>query len=904
MTRPALALCGASQIQNSVGSTDNSGHVCLYTAPTQGLRGPLDITTGETILASEQVRTQVLILHSEQRTLDNLSSGFNDSYTVHCATSGTEALNTLTETPIHVIISALELPGMSGIEALREAKKRSPNTIGILLASRDDDDLEAVVGYKEVFQIVHGGVSAEDVVKLVDNATQQMRLLALAESANDMAANPDEPVTEHIVMETSENGSAIISDGTGTIPILDPKKISAAAAVGARTVDVLVLTKDEEFLATIRESSCGMHNIRYANTLAQAEQALAKYKIGVAVVDAAMAGPNVEKLTQHLRGKSSRLVSIVAGRRDDGEMLMDLINRGKVYRFLLKPVSPGRARLAVEASVKHHLEAPESAFKLSAGETPAAPKPQVASRLKPAAKPKPEAKPKAKAVPKPGTNTKLQAKPIEQPVEIKPSLANDRLSTAFDGDDTSFAETMTGIVSNIGEKISKRKATKKVQVDIGAAPAAKTDSSDGSPFANPKIIGIAAAAIIAVIAIGVWVYSGSSDTPPNAEPVATEVPPAITNSGTAPDTVPSTDVEAVSADVLTREEIDLAFANAEAAILDNRSADAAAELNMVISADPDNTRLPFLMAQLSQMQLREFLANARVALQESRLDDAANELFSARSLNVANTVDLEALEGDLAAAIEVQTDAERLAAESARRAEADRVAAAQAEADRVAMEKIEAERVAAAKLEADRLAAQQAEADRVAAEKVEADRVAAEKVEADRIAAEKVEAERMAAAKLEADRLAGQQAEADRFAAEQLEVERLAAEQRAAADQRQAATLAAATVPVAASSGSNTQANPQFDNPVGISSLTRTRYVAPRYPRVAERRNLSGWVDIVFTVAQDGTTKDIEIRNSEPGQTFVNAATKAVEKWEFMPIFENGIVIEKRAGVRMMFAIE
>ena len=42
---------------------------------------------------------------------------------------------------------------------------------------------------------------------------------------------------------------------------------------------------------------------------------------------------------------------------------MDLINRGKVYRFLLKPVSPGRARLAIEASAKHHLEAPDAAFK-------------------------------------------------------------------------------------------------------------------------------------------------------------------------------------------------------------------------------------------------------------------------------------------------------------------------------------------------------------------------------------------------------------------------------------------------------------------------------------------------------------------------------------------------------------
>ena len=449
--------------------------------------------------------------------------------------------------------------------------------------------------------------------------------------------------------------------------------------------------------------------------------------------------------------------------------------------------------------------------------------------------------------------------------------------------------------------------------------------------------------MIAVAAIGVWEFSGSDDTPPNAEPVATEIAPAITNSGPAPVAVPSTDLDAETAVVLTSEEINLALTNAETAILDNRSADAAVELNVVVNADPDNARLPFLMAQLSQMQLREYLENARVALQESRLDDAANELFSARSLNVANTVNIETLESDLAAAVEAQIDAERLAAENARRAEADRVAAVQAEADRVAAEKIEAdriaaekieaERVAAAKLEADRLAAQKAEADRIAAEKIEAERVAAakleadrltaQKAEADRIAAEKIEAERVAAAKLEADRLAAQQAEADRvaaqkveadrLAAEQIEVERLAAEQieterlaaeRRAEDELQAAASAAAAVPVAASSGSNTQANPQNSSPVGISSLTRIKYVAPKYPRVAERRNLSGWVDIVFTVTTDGTTKDIEIRNSEPGETFVKAATRAVEKWRFLPVFDNGIVVEQRAGVRMMFAIE
>ena len=35
------------------------------------------------------------------------------------------------------------------------------------------------------------------------------------------AASPDEPYAEHILMETSENGSTIISDGTGTVRILD-----------------------------------------------------------------------------------------------------------------------------------------------------------------------------------------------------------------------------------------------------------------------------------------------------------------------------------------------------------------------------------------------------------------------------------------------------------------------------------------------------------------------------------------------------------------------------------------------------------------------------------------------------------------------------------------------------------
>ncbi len=493
-------------------------------------------------MAFDQFKTQVLLLHSEQSTLDSLSSGFSDRYTVHCATSGSEALNTLVETPINVIITAQKLPGMSGLEALREARKRSPDTVGILLAGSGDDGLEALVGDKEVFQIVRGSVTSDSLLKLVDNATRQMRLMALAESANDVAAHPDEPA-EHIIMETSENGSTIISDGTGRMPALNPEKVSAAAAVGSKSVDVLVLTKDQEFLTTIRESSRGMHTVHYANTLAQADEMIREHKIGVGVVDAAMVGQKVEQLTQYLRKGSPRLVSIVAGRRDDGEMLMDLINRGKVYRFLLKPVSPGRARLAVEASVKHHLEAPDAAFKV-VGAAAAKPAPAARPAAKPAPAPMPAAQQPAapKAAPKPAPQPPQQPapvaapapapKPAARPEPVDPPLGdlsmespiNDGLSSAFGDNDSSFTETVTGLISSVSKKFKGDAEASPSQPERPALEiprAAPVSSSGGSVFTNPKILGLAAVVVIAIVGTGFWLMGGDDEAATVAEPLAT-----------------------------------------------------------------------------------------------------------------------------------------------------------------------------------------------------------------------------------------------------------------------------------------------------------------------------------------------------------------------------------------------
>jgi len=892
----------------------------------------------------DQFKTQVLLLHSEQNTLDELRSGFSDRYTVHCATSGSEALDTLVKTPINVIITAHDLPGMSGLDALREAKKRSPDTIGILLAGTKTTDIEALVGDEEVFQVVSGAVTGEGLLTLVDRATRKMRLTTLADSANDTRANVDEPA-EHIIMETSENGSTIISDGTGRMPVLDPKKISAAANVGSRAIDVLVLTKDLEFLETIKDSSRGMHKVFYANTLGQANEMIRKNKIGVAVVDAAMAGERIEQLTQHLRKSEPRLVSIVAGRRDDGDMLMDLINRGKVYRFLLKPVSPGRARLAVESSVKHHLEAPDVAFEskgIPAGSKPAAPRAT------------------AKSAPKPGT-----ARRNTPPAAPAPAPAENPMKAATDPPMGSVAGPEGG--SSIEDGLANG-----LQNERSVAPPYSGSSARG----KSKIFGIAAAVIVVVAGTLFWFFNGTEVQPVQIEEqlrtpsiaesdVVFEAQPPVADTaavealidearlardaGRIFDPAGNNAIELFAAAIAADPDNSLiaaefnaaigqALAIAESAMLESRLDDTSVALQRVTTVDPQNGRLPFLNAQLSQLQLRSELDAVRAAIREDRFEDAGSALRVARELSVADTTEIDVVAAELIAAQSEQQVDDVLAKATARLDSGDLLSPSNDNARyyyqlvlasdagntsaRQGLSVIAGKLAFQARTEIDNgdlsLASDtlaNARALDPANSEVDATAEALASKRAEIAEQERIdEANRQALAEQQA--AAERQAEADRLAAaeQQAEAERLAQDQSAAATiAASAATMAVISDAAGGASVESTAvATPPREpaqaainqKPTSISSLNRTKYAAPKYPRSAQRRNQSGWVDIIFTVSTDGTVKDIDIRNSEPGDTFDSAAIKAVEKWEFEPVVEYGFVVEKRAGVRLMFALE
>ena len=1112
-------------------------------------------------MALEHFKTQILLLHSQQSTLDVLGAGFNDRYTIHFATSGTEALNTLTETPIHVIVSAQDLPGMSGLDALREAKKRSPDTIGILLAGTDSDDgLEALVGDKEVFEVVRGEISSGDLKELIDNATRRVRLLALSESANDQAANPDEPVGEHIVMETSENGSTIISDGTGRMPALKPEKVAIVPNVAGNQVDVLVLTKDEEFLATIRDSARGLHNIHHANTPTQAEDIANGHKIGVLVTDAAMVGSNIEVLTQSLRKSVPRLVAVVAGRRDDGDMLMDLINRGQVYRFLLKPVSPGRARLAIEASVKHHLEASDSAFKSKKKAAVTAPearpepkpkpkvKPQVKAKPKPEPKPKPKPKPKAKAKAKakpqakPAAKTEPKITPVRAPSPMTASPEADRLSDPFEKD-SAFTQTMTGIANTVGKSLSGASesiaGSAKLAIKSSGGSAGKLLGGIVAPLKKPKNLAIAAG-ILAVAGGAFWLIgNGDSTTPVPAEPDDAASVPTIVEADVPvvePTPLPAeAEVDSVIDDLLDEarqargsgfiytppgnnavelyvaaksaapdnalvaseldDVVEQTLSMIEKALLEQRSDDASEALQMVRLADPENSRLVFLDAQVRQMQFRDALDQARAAIRSGRFEDAGNYIGIAEAVNTGDSSETDALTEELSAArsdqqvdevlalanerlnenkliepsndnaryyyelalgndpdnpaaqqgitiiasklvlqarqaidndqfdeaLSLLTNADALdpassdlaasksaLADARAQQEADQraVAERQAEADRLAEAERRAAVAAAAALEREAELQRELETQRQAEAAKRAELEQQLKAQTDSEAQKRADLEHQMSALAEseaqkradlqqkmtvmAEREAQKRAaleqeladQADAEAEKRAKLEQQLAARKAADQKRSSAELAAAavaatnaqsrsaqstrldarppapttsrtttqpvrqepqtpkvTAPAATQAAAlnelpvqrlspttertmipNTGSSPQgsatpppaaAQSPeptepvrVAISELKRTNYVSPKYPRAAQRRNTTGWVDLGFTVGRDGSVHSIEIIDSMPNTVFDEAATKAVSQWRFDPVVENGKPVERRAAVRMMFDLQ
>ena len=59
-----------------------------------------------------------------------------------------------------------------------------------------------------------------------------------------------------------------------------------------------------------------------------------------------------------------------------------------------------------------------------------------------------------------------------------------------------------------------------------------------------------------------------------------------------------------------------------------------------------------------------------------------------------------------------------------------------------------------------------------------------------------------------------------------------------------------------------------------------------------------------FTVARDGSVKDVTVVNAEPRRTFDAAALAALKRYRYQPVVRDGETVEQRARMRMRFTAQ
>lgn len=72
-----------------------------------------------------------------------------------------------------------------------------------------------------------------------------------------------------------------------------------------------------------------------------------------------------------------------------------------------------------------------------------------------------------------------------------------------------------------------------------------------------------------------------------------------------------------------------------------------------------------------------------------------------------------------------------------------------------------------------------------------------------------------------------------------------------------------------------------FKNNSSEYEITPSKIIAPSYPRKAAIAKIQGYVNLMFSVYQDGSTRDIHVLNEHPKSIFTKVAIQAISQYKF-----------------------
>ena len=132
--------------------------------------------------------------------------------------------------------------------------------------------------------------------------------------------------------------------------------VRTTAARPGQVVDVVVVTSDASLLEALREAAGSEHALWEAPSADAAVDHLVGGRCDVLVADLGSLHGDVAVLLERLQVQFPELIFMAIGRREDEGAVASLLSTGRIYRFLHKPISPGRAFQFLNAATRRHNE--------------------------------------------------------------------------------------------------------------------------------------------------------------------------------------------------------------------------------------------------------------------------------------------------------------------------------------------------------------------------------------------------------------------------------------------------------------------------------------------------------------------------------------------------------------------
>ncbi len=266
-------------------------------------------------------KPKIAFIDDEPRILRSLKMHFRQSHDVFITTDANELMEYVSTNKVQVVISDQRMPDKQGTEVLRDIKEASPNTIRILLT-----------GYADLNAVIDS-VNEGEIYRYITKPWQNDELKNIVNKATEIALQTQE-VSQNLTQDNNTQNSVYNSPNNKR--------------------NVLVLDDDENVYQQIKSHFKTAYTVSWASNLEQAAKLLQKKHFGVTITDSTLNEENITPIVYALKNIQPNLMVLILTEFKDAHMVIDLINKGQVYRCLPRPTNFSIMNISLDRAFNHH----------------------------------------------------------------------------------------------------------------------------------------------------------------------------------------------------------------------------------------------------------------------------------------------------------------------------------------------------------------------------------------------------------------------------------------------------------------------------------------------------------------------------------------------------------------------